>query len=446
MKKLFCVLLCLAVAVLLSACGLKNLKEVELPPFPKVTEVIVTPKPTATPTPPPETPEPTPEVIPEAPEEAAPEELLGLEGEVTVRYKHTEYEQYDPEEGTQRILIFSYDSPYVTIVGNPEATSNINGQLAFMDESFYVGGNEGDGLGFNGLLEMAEDNYAYVRQSGNNELSLEYSSTRSVRPERIDQDMISFVFSYTDFTGGAHGNYSDVGCVFDAKTGELLRLEDLSSDYEKLETRLVHELVSLTSSDKSLYEHVYISYMNNDYHGTLRKLLRPGAWYFDEDGMVFFSSLYELGPFSAGIAVFHIPYSKIDDVLDSRWLPESRQDGGTVNVMAMDSISEGSTSFMDRIEADQKGSEFCVIAQGTVYDVRLSRVYYADKFYDKEQLWFCSEMKDSAVQILAKIPEGIPDLMLSYTDAEGKSFHKLISLDENGSFQLVNRKDVVPVG
>ena len=61
--------------------------------------------------------------------------------------------------------------------------------------------------------------------------------------------------------------------------------------------------------------------MNDDYHGTLGKLLRPGAWYFDENGMVFTSSLYELGPYSAGLAVFHIPYSKIRDVIDERWLP-----------------------------------------------------------------------------------------------------------------------------
>ena len=446
MKKLFCILLCVILVFLLSACGLQNLKNVRLPPLPKVTEAVVTPKPTATPEPIEEPPEPTPVFEVEEAEPAAEEEPVGLEGQVVVRYKHTEYEQFDPEEGKQRILIFSYDSPIVTIEGNPEATTVLKGQLAFMDESFYTGGTEGDGFGYNGLLEMAEDNYAYARQTGDSDLPLEFSSTRTVRPERIDRKLISLVFSYSDFTGGAHGNYSDVGCVFNAETGELLRLEDLSDDYAALEKRLVHELVSLTGS-KSLYDHIYTSYINNDFYGTLGKLLRPGSWYFDEDGMVFFSKLYELGPYAAGIAVFHIPYSKINDVVDAKWLPENRSEQGSVRLSGMDSVPEGSISFLDRIEADKRGEELCLVVEGTVYDVRLSRVYYSDQFYDRTQLWYCSEMQDSAVQLVTKIPEGIPDVMLSYTDAEGKSYHKLITQDKSdGSFELVNRKEVIPVG
>ena len=82
-----------------------------------------------------------------------------------------------------------------------------------------------------------------------------------------------------------------------------------------------------------------------------------------------------------------------------------------------------------------------------MYDVKLTRVSYEDAFYDKQQRWFCSEMKDAAVQLVTKIPEGIPNLMLRYTDAEGKSYSRLITQsNEDGSFQLVKKKDVVPVG
>lgn len=446
MKKLICVLLCAALVFFLCACGLQNLKDLELPPLPKVTEVITTPKPTATPEPVVVTPEPT--LAPTELElEPAAEEPLGLEGQVAVRYKHTEYEQFDPEEGTQRILTFAYDSPYVTIYGNQEATAVLNGQLAFMDESFYLGGSEGDGFGFNGLLEMAEDNYAYARQSGDSNLPMEYSSTRTVTPKRIDSNMVSFLFSYADYSGGSHSNYSDVGCVFDTHTGEQLCLEDLSSDYDKLANRLVHELVSLTSTDESLYQHVFVNYMNDDFHGTLGKLLRPGAWYFDENGMVFTSSLYELGPYSAGLAVFHIPYSKIRDVIDERWLPEERSEAGSLRIAALDAGQEGRLSYLDRIEADKRGGEFCLIAEGSVYDLKLSRVFYSNEFVENEQLWFCSQMQDSAVQVKARIPEGMPDLMLSYTDQQGNSYQKLITGDtENNVYQLTDRDSVSPVG
>ena len=445
MKRLCSILLCAALFLSMSACGLGNLKKVELPPLPQETRAVVTPKPSyvppATPTPEPEpTPEPTPEPV-------LREEPLGLDGQVIVNFKHTEYEQFDPEEGTQRILLFSYDSPYVTIEGHSEAAAALNGQLAFMDESFYVSGTEGDGYGFNGMLELAEDNYAYVRQTNDRKQPIEFSSTRTVRTERIDRSVVSFVFSYSAYTGGSGNKYGDVGCVFNAETGELLSLEDLSSDYETLRKRLVHELVVLTTRDKSLYEHVYVSYMHNDYYKTLGKLLRPGAWYFDEDGLVFESSLYELGPYEAGIAVFRVPYSKFSDVIDAKWLPSDREESGTIRAAALDAGQEGSVAFLDRVEADRRGQELCLIVEGTVYDVKLTRVSYEDAFYDKQQLWFCSEMKDAAVQLVTKIPEGIPNLMLRYTDAEGKSYSRLITQSsEDGSFQLVKKKDVVPVG
>ncbi len=449
MKRLLCLLLCAALFLSLSACGFGRLKNMELPPLPQVTKAVVTPKPSYVPpaTPEPEietTPEPAVEVIPEPTTE---EEPVLMDGQVIVNFKHTEYEQFDPEEGKQRILYFAYESPYVTIGGRPDATAVLNGQLAFLDENYYVSGMEEDGNGFNGMLELAEDNYAYIRQSGKSGQSLEFSATRTVRTERVDSTLISFVFSCSEYTGNPRNPYGEVGCVFNAETGELLRLEDLSTDYEALKKQLVHELVASTTRDKSLYEHVYIDYMHNDFYTTLGKLLRPGAWYFDEDGIVFVSRLYELGPYEAGHAVFHISYSKLKGFVDDKWLPASREAGGKIRAAAMESQQEGSVAYLDRVEADKRGQELCLVVEGTVYDVKLTRVGYEDSFYDKQELWFCSMMQDAAVQVVTKIPEGIPDLMLRYTDAEGKSYSRLITLNaEDGSFKLVKKKDVVPVG
>ena len=448
MKRLCCILICAALVLSFSACGLKKLKNVELPPLPQVTETVVTPKPSYAPASTPE-PEPIPEPSPEpTPEAEVQEEPLGLDGQVLINFKHTEYESFDPEGGKQRILFFAYDSPHVVIEGHPEATAVLNGQLAFMDESFYTSGAQGDGYGFNGMLELAEDNYAYVRQAGSSNQPLEFYSKRTVRNERVDKRVVSFVFSYSSYSGGAENTYGDVGCVFDAQTGELLRLEDLSSDYEALKKCLVHELVSLTSTDKSLYQHVYTNYMNHDYHTTLGKLLRPGAWYFDEDGLVFESSLYELGPYAAGLAVFHIPYAKFSHVIDAKWLPESRKESGSIRAAALETEEQGSVKYLDRIELSKLGRELCLIADGTVYDVKLSLVSYEDgSFHEKQELWFCSEMQDAAVQLMAKFSEGTPDLMLRYTDAKGEGYSRLITLNgEDGSFQLIKKKDYVPAG
>ena len=450
MRKLYAVLL-LAVLILgLSGCGLGSLKNVELPPLPQVTEKVVSPKPTPEPSP---TPEPTPEPSPEATEEipllkaeSLPEEPLGLEGQVVIRFKHTAYEQFDPEEGKQKILSFSYDTPYVNVEGFPQVSAAINGQIAFMDESYYTGSPDGEPLGYNAMLEMAEDNYAYIRQSGDKSLPGEYSSSRTVKTARVDNRVISLVFSFDEYIGGSHGNYGNEACVFDARTGELLHLEDLCSDYETFKSRLLHCLVTLTESDKSLYDHVYISYMNGDYYATLGKLLRQGSWYFDENGMVIFSDLYELGPYIAGIAEFKIPYSKLTDCLDEKWLPETRTESGKAQISA-DLQGDGSTAFLDRVEADEKGTELCIKAEGTLYSVKLSRVHLSDKFYEDEQLWFCSEMKDSALQVLTEIPDKAPNLRLSYRDQDGSNHKLLITKDQkDGSLRLVKEKDYLVAG
>lgn len=445
MKKLVCICAALILAVFLSACGLKKLKNVELPPLPQVTEAVVTPKPTITPIP---TAVPTPEPTDEptaATETVLQEEPVGLEGQIIVRFKETRYEQFDPEDGKERILSFSYETPYVTIEGYPEASAVINGQIAFMDDSFYSGTGDSDKPGFNAMLELAEDNYAYARQNTGKEIPLELYATRTVKTARVDQKVVSMVFRYEEYTGGSNPPYSEVGCVFDARTGELVTLNDLSSDYKSLEKRLLHCLVSLTESDKSLYDHVYISYMNGDYYRTLGKLLRQGAWYFDEKGMVFVSSLYELGPYIAGLAEFHIPYSKLSDCLDEKWLPSGRTETGNVSISS--ELSEnGGVSFLDRVEVDRRGKELCLTVQGTLYSVKLSSVYYIDKFYMDRELWFCSEMKDSALQLVSEIPEGLPNLRLSYRDIEGKNHKLLVTADADGTVRLTDEKEIAPVG
>ena len=48
-------------------------------------------------------------------------------------------------------------------------------------------------------------------------------------------------------------------------------------------------------------------------------------------------------------------------------------------------------------------------------------------------------MKDSAIQLETMIPDGIPNLMVSYTDADGVNHSKLVSQSGmDGSFLLID--------
>ena len=81
------------------------------------------------------------------------------------------------------------------------------------------------------------------------------------------------------------------------------------------------------------------------------------------------------------------------------------------------------------------GEDLYLRAEGSVYDVQISSAAYydveaGDRFYETERLWFASFMTDCALQLRALLPEGMPDLMITYTDSAYEQ-HRLL-LSENG--------------
>ena len=450
MKRLLCALLCVMMLLSLCACG-----RIELPPLP------VKPEPTPIPTPPPTpvpTPEPTPILIPIAtptpiptavpvPEATVTPEFFNREGLVIVNFKHNSYTQKDPEKGSQLILDFSYDTPVVSVQGHEAAAAAINQNLGFLDEAYYSGTD--DMIGYNNLLELAEDAYTAARANGESGLEKALGATRTAEVARADGKLISIVYSFFEEDGSSHPNHGKRSFVYDMESGALLTLEDLSGDPSNLRKVLEHSLVSLTETDESLYEHVYQNYIpNNDYYGKLGQLLRTGSWYFDDNGLVVFSDLYELGPYHADIAQFRIPYGKLRGAIDERWFPEARSGQGSVRLTTLEKAESGGASFVDRIQVNVNGSELCVVATGAVYNVRLSKVSYEHHaFHETETLWYCSELRDAALQLKAELPQGIPTLMLSYTDASGQEARKLLTLNaSDGTPQLSDEASVHPVG
>ena len=447
MKKCMCLLLCAVLAIVFSACGLSNLKNVELPALPQITDEPVptptpfvpivtptpfpTPIPTAAPTPEP-TPEPTPGV-----------EFVDMADQIVVNFRRTEMEQYDPESGTKKILSFTYDTPIVSIGGRDAVAAAINSELAGRDELFYTGGEDG---GYNGLLELAEDAYTHLRQSGE-EFTESYYRMRTARVERADIRMLSVVFDEREYIGNPMANYSEYGLVFDTETGEMLTLEKLFPDFEAKRSNLLLALVSLTETDSSLYQHLYTDYVPNlDYYTKLGQLLRSGAWYFDEYGMVFVSKLYELGPYHAGLCHFRIPYSRLVGLLDDKYIPSPRAEDGNLSVRGLEGVPNGSIAFVDRVEFNP-GEEYCLIAAGTVYDLSLTEVYYDNGFHDNGEIWYCSELKNAAVQLATVLPEGLPNLKICYTDAASVRHEKLLTVSGlDGSVQLADANQVQPVG
>ena len=449
MKKMLALLLALLMAFAVSGCA-ENLPTIEVPPLPEVTP---TPQPTLQVENP--TAEGTQADPTESPEDGTVGEPLSEEPPVQIfvsNANQTRYD-YDPEEGTELILSFSYDMPRVHSEDFAESCERINEALATVEELFYTGDSyeqNGRYMGYSALLEAAEDNYTYVRENADSELPLEFSDALTARVNRVDDKVLSVVYSQTVYMGGAHGSYGAEALNFDMATGERLSLDRLSSDFDAFADFLTQRMLTMIEEDvdgeysgRVMEEYLYDQTLEE----AIRGLLREGSWYFDNEGLVIFSNLEELGPYAAGMVYFRIPYADLADKIDSQWLfPGQRQGKGKLSVCELSELEGKETEIVDKLDVSEEGVALCLVVEGRIYDITISRVYYVDRFYESAQLWCASALSDCALQLEVVIPEGLPDLLIRYTTADGEQHGKLLSQSGlDGSFMLVD-DDIQAVG
>lgn len=435
-KKILIISLALTLAFSLCACSeLEKLKS-ELPPLPD-TSATASPEPSA---------EPSPEAT-EAQEEST---AVQAGPRVMVNIKNTTIQEYDPADGSQLILTFAYETPSVYIEGRSEASAAINEYIALLDETYYTGNDYGVGsaTGFNLMLQQAQDNYSYVVGTGAVDLPLELASSQTVSVARADERILSLVYSYYEFTGGVHGNYVDRAYVFDSETGEELTLDKLTTDFDAFTAFMVQYMVEKAENEAYYSERIDPNTLAREqYSAAFGALLREGSWYFGSEGLTVFSDAYEFGPYAAGSVEFTVPYEALEGVIDEKWFPAERSGEGEFIVKPLSEVSGGDTEIIDMVTVSDEGQELCLVSLGNVYDVKLSQVEYMDRFYETAQLWHCSYMNDCALQLKTLIPEGIPNLMLSYATADGASRSLLISRSgQDGSFTLVEEGSIEAVG
>ncbi len=444
MKKLISIVLVFMLSLSLCGCaGLQNLKNVELPPLPDVSQQDSEP-----------TPMPTVEIDTSASTAESTLPLHVIVGMDTYSEQH-----YDPQNGEKLILSFSYETPRVYIEGRDAAMNAINEYIATVDETYYTGNDYGvsdeyivDGniSGVNAYLEAATDNYAFAVETGDDTLPLEYASERTARVERIDSRILSMVYNTYSYTGGAHGNYAELAYNFDTESGERITLDTLSADRDALITFLSDYLTKLYTDDMDgyysslVYEDLTVDADNNP----IANLVRDGSWHFNSEGLVFFSSPYELGSYAAGIVEFKVPYASLDGMIYDKYLmPEYTSENGVLELKMQSDIADGTIEVIDRVSVDVPGEALCLEALGTVYDIRLSAVDYTDAFYETARLWAASYMSDCVLQLETLIPDGMPKLMVSYRCSDGTQTQLLLTQSgENGTYILMDKNDIEAVG
>jgi len=433
-KRIFAVIL--AFLLVFSMCGceeLEKLEDIELPPLP-----------TAEPE---TTDESSIEDVDEPDENAEPAaHTEKLANHVIVSVNNTVLREYDPANGTELILSFAYETPTVYVEGRDDASKKINEYLAMLDETYYTGNDYGAGTatGYNMMLELALDNYGYVIGTGAENVTLEFTSYRTVTVPRAGEGVLSLLYNESVYTGGAGEANFNRAYVFDTETGEELSLEQLAEDYESLSNFLTDYMVSEAENNSQLAQHIDETSVPADSRSDVfAALLREGSWYLSTDGLVIFSDINEFGP---GNIEFVIDYSELKGRINDKWIPAEKEAVGSFELKLQEDVADGSMEIIDKLIVDTDGEELCLIVKGTVYEVNLASVEYMDKFFETAQHWHCSYMSDCALQLVTNIPDGMPNLMVSYRSADGVEHSLLITQSGKDGTIMLSDDSIEAVG
>ena len=210
---------------------------------------------------------------------------------------------YAKNDDSVEILKISAVYPVITIDGNTTASKKINDSIKSEMDTFRNFEKEN--------AKEAEELYQMSLDSMTE--FFPYSAEFSYTLKRCDNRVISIVFHQNDYTGGAHGNYWSYGVTFDAKTGERLYLESLTTDYAAFYQMLLDKLAA--QADLPAYQNYLYDGQTVDVDHTL--LNDSASWYFDRSGISFISNPYVLGPYVSGIFEFNIPYEELPGLKES---------------------------------------------------------------------------------------------------------------------------------
>ena len=117
-------------------------------------------------------------------------------------------------------------------------------------------------------------------------------------------DIISYIVSSYDFSGGAHGSSSELAINFNKKSGEIIDEDDIFAEDSGIE---LSELLSA---------HLQAVFDNETYNSLFIKNIEPnGNFFVSEEGVTYIYGQYEIGPYYLGIIKLTLPWEELEGLL-----------------------------------------------------------------------------------------------------------------------------------
>lgn len=291
MKRVFCLILTVALALSLAACGARTQEEGTLSAD---SHSVLQPEKPASSVAQPEqgyTSSVDPEVF-----AAAPEQPSSMTPESVPQVEITTVADDRTGETGDAYLLFSYDVAKVEVPGNEAAAAAIQAGLDALTED---------------ILEQAE-----LMSAGGPEdegMGTPYFLKQTLSVTRLDTAVLSIQVRLETYLGGAHGSVLYTGLSFDPSTGARLTLESLGSGVKDASVASVTALADVIAADQE-------SFFFSEYQeGIVTSVVTDDFFYLTEDGIVFVDNEYNLQSYAGGVVFFTVGYDGLADSLDARF-------------------------------------------------------------------------------------------------------------------------------
>ncbi len=264
-----------------------------------------------------------------------------------------------------------------------------------------------------------------------------YALTDRVEAGRLDNAVVSVVFTSIDATGGAHGNMAVEAMTFDAVTGTQLTLDNLTGDRNALRLAVAAAAEAQVAANPELY------YPNAaDQAGSL---LEECTWALTDEGLTVYCDPYYLAPYAAGVVRVTVGYEDLEGLLNPRWFPEAAAADGTMTARLDESGAAAGQAAAHTV-ADEGGSVLVATADGAVHGVCIRRVSSSDgnTWYAGELLLAVDGLADGeSVAVTAMLPDAMTNLMVTWEIADGTVCQGFFQSGKDGSVFLQPLETVV---
>lgn len=214
-----------------------------------------------------------------------------------VSVEMTEHAEERYDEDGRLLLSVTGSYPVVSVKGNESAEAKINEYMDHLVAEEEKQADTDEAFAKEDLASRDEEMLEYFNGYG---LGSKFTTARA------DSQVISFRQDVYEYTGGAHPNSGAVGYNFSTETGALLTLQDVVSDEAAARAFIEQTLLGQLKDPK------YADMLFDDYADYIGDVLSDTTWYFGEDGFHVIGNEYILGPHSAGILDFVIPYDSFE--------------------------------------------------------------------------------------------------------------------------------------